>query len=341
MANITLLEKELKRTMQSFDFEKAIASSDNEAKTRMYLVEPFFEMLRYNRGFEDGNLIPEYDADFADLKGKKVDYAIRFRKKPEILIEVKKAGQKLTDKHLRQLNEYFIYLAESKIGILTNGIEYQFFCRNINGNASLHPTPFFTFNFKNFEGDSFEKLARFHQSAIEIRTIIEGAQKLFFIESFEEALYKEFANPSREFIRSIYSKMNGSRLNESTENQIRELIYSVSIKSALDRLIVEEANKINSGIITTDMELKIFHVIKTILAQNKQIDTDSIGYRDFKGKFSIILEDNQKKKICNLFITSNSQKIEIDGEKFDIPDIDSIIKHKKKLIDKAILLAKE
>ena len=73
----------------------------------------------------------------------------------------------------------------------------------------------------------------------------------------------------------------------------------------------------------------------------KQIDTDSIGYRDFKGKFSIILDNNQKMKICDLYITSNSQKIEIDGEKFEIPDIDSIIKHKKKLIDKAISLLKE
>ena len=49
----------------------------------------------------------------------------------------------------------------------------------------------------------------------------------------------------------------------------------------------------------------------------------------------------RKKKICDLYITPNSQKIDIDGEKFDIPDIDSIIKHKKKLIDRTISLMEE
>ena len=74
MANTTLIVKDLKKSLSAFDFDNALKSSDNEAKTRMYLVEPFFEMLRFNRGFENGNLVPEYDADFANLKGKKVDY---------------------------------------------------------------------------------------------------------------------------------------------------------------------------------------------------------------------------------------------------------------------------
>lgn len=134
MANITLIVRELKKHMSAFDLKKAVASSENEARTRMHLVEPFFEWLGYSpRGMGDPILIPEYDADFADLKKKKVDYAIQFRKKPEILIEVKKATVKINSTHVRQLNEYFVHTNESKIGILTNGIEYQFFCRKTNG----------------------------------------------------------------------------------------------------------------------------------------------------------------------------------------------------------------
>src|SRR3989338_2888077 len=103
MANIPQIVKDLKRSLSAFDVRKASDQSDNEAKTRMYLVEPFFETLRFNRGFENGNLIPEFDADFASLKGRKVDYAILMKGKPEIIIEVKKANLKLTDIHLRQL----------------------------------------------------------------------------------------------------------------------------------------------------------------------------------------------------------------------------------------------
>jgi len=336
MANKTIITKGLNRHLNSFDLETAIQNSDNEAKTRMYLIEEFFLILGYNRGFENGNLVPEYDADFANLKGKKVDYAIQFRNKPEIIVEAKKAGLKLNDKHLSQLNEYFNNTNDCKIGILTNGIEYHFYCRNKNGKSGLHPTPFYSFDFTNIDGSSLEKLADFHATTIEVNTIIDNAQELFFIESFEEALFKELEKPSKDFIKSVYSRMGGARLTENIENQIKGLINSVSLKGAIDRLMIEEASKANSGIITTDEELKTYHVIKTILAQHKKITTDSVGYRDQKGKFSVLIDESLKKKVCDLYITPNSKRIEIDGEKFDIEDIDSIVSLKKKLIDKAL-----
>ena len=336
MANTTIIAKELKRRLSGFDFTSAVANSDNEAKTRMYLIEEFFLILGYNRGFENGNLVPEFDADFANLKGKKVDYAIQFRSKPEIIVEVKKAGLKLNDKHLSQLNEYFNNTNDSKIGILTNGIDWQFYCRNKNSHSGLHPTPFYTFNFENIEANSLDQLALFHATVIEVNSIIEAAQELFFIESFETALFKELSSPSKDFLKAVYSNMGGNRLTETIEKQIKGLISSVSLKAVLDRLMVEEASNANSGIITTDEELKVFHVVKTILAQHKKIDTNSVGYRDFKGKFSVLMEDNQKKKVCDLYVTANSKRIEIDGEKFDIPDFDSIVKLKKQLIEKAL-----
>lgn len=336
MANTTIIVKELKRRLNEFDLDTAIQNSDNEAKTRMYLIEEFFQILGYNRGFENGNLVPEFNADFANLKGKKVDYAIQFRNKPEIIVEVKKAGVKLNDKHLSQLNEYFNNTNDSKIGILTNGIEYHFYCRNKNGNTGLHPTPFYSFDFNNVDGSSLEILADFHATAIEVSIIIEDAQELFFIESFEKALFKELAEPSKDFIKAVYSNMGGVRLTENIENQIRKLINSVSLKGVLDRLMVEEASKANSGIITTNEELKVYHIIKTILAQHKKINSNSVGYRDFKGKFSILIDDNQRKNICNLYIAPNSKRIEVDGDKFEIPDIDSIVELKKRLTDKAL-----
>ncbi|MCB0514546.1 MAG: type I restriction enzyme HsdR N-terminal domain-containing protein [Chitinophagales bacterium] len=338
MPNIQQIVKDIKKSFTAFELTKALELSDNEAKTRMYLVEPFFEILRFNRGFENGNLVPEFDADFANLKGKKVDYAILFKNKPEIIVEVKKANLKLTDKHAAQLNEYFNNTNDAKIGILTNGIEYKFYCRNNNSGFGLHPTPFYLFNWDNIEGNQLEKLAEFYATSIEIKTIVDAAQESFFLENFEEALYKELSSPSRDFIKAIFAHMNGNRLTESIEKQIKTLINSVSLKSALDRLVVDESSKLNSGIITTEDELKVFHIIKTLLAQHKQINTNSIGYRDFKGKFSIILDDNQKKKICDLYITPSSHKIDIEGEKIEIPDIDSIIKLKKKLLDKTLSL---
>lgn len=341
MANIQQITKELKKVLSSFNFEKGLELSDNEAKTRMYLVEPFFEALRFSRGFESGNLIPEYSADFGSLNGKKVDYAITYRNKPEIIIEVKKSSVKLNDKHLSQLNEYFNNTSDSKIGILTNGVIYKFYCKNNNGNVGLHPTPIYTFDWSNIDSNNIEQLAQFYGTSIDIKAITTNAQDLFFMEGFEDALFREFAQPSRDFVKAIYANMGGNRLTENIEKQIKELINSISIRTALDKLIVDESEKANSGIITTHEEMKVFHVIKTILAQHKKIDTNSIGYQDYKGKFVIILDNKKSKKVCDLYITPKYQKIEINGEKLDIPDIDSIVKLKKKLIDKALELVEK
>ncbi|MEL7221772.1 MAG: type I restriction enzyme HsdR N-terminal domain-containing protein, partial [Bacteroidota bacterium] len=302
MANKTQLVKQIKKGLSTFNFERAETNSDNEAKTRMYLVEPFFDILGYNKGFDNGNLVPEYTADFGNLKGKKVDYAIQFRNKPEVIVEVKKAQVKLSDRHLRQLNEYFVNTNDSKLGILTNGVVFNFYCRNKNAGVGLHPTPFYSFDFSNIDGSSLEKLADFYATNIEVSDIVEEAQELFFLEDFEEALFQELLKPSKEFIRAIYVRMGGSRLTESTENQIREVLNSVSLQEALERLIVEEAKNANKGIITTSEELKAFHVVKTILAQNRKVNTHSIGYRDTKSKFSVIVDDNQRQKICDLYI---------------------------------------
>lgn len=336
MANITQVVKEIRRALSSFDISKAIELSDNEAKTRMYLVEPFFERLGYNRGFENGNIVPEYDVDFANLKGKKVDYAIQFRGKPEVIVEVKKSGMSLNDKHLSQLNEYFNNTNESKIGILTNGIEYKFYCRNNNGGSGLHPTPFFSFDWTNVDSNNLEDLAEFYATQIDTKRITDEAQDLFFLEGFEVGLYKELADPSRDFVKSIYARMGGSRMTEKVEKQVKSLINAVSLKTAVDKLMLHESKSANSGIITTDEELKVYHVIKTILAHHKLIDTNSICFKDLKGKFSIFIDDKQKKKVCDLYITASSQRIDIDGVKHEISGIDSIMKLKKQLLDKAL-----
>lgn len=339
MANTKQIVKEIKKSLDKLQLEKAISLSENEAQTRMYLIEPFFEMLLFNRTGLDGTLFPEYTADFADLKGKKVDYAILLNgKRPDIVVEAKKAGLKLNENHLRQLNEYFMYTSDAKIGILTNGIQYEFYTRNSNSKTSLNPKPFFVFNLEDYDSSSLEMLAMFYRTEINIKAIIEEAEDVFFLDRFEDAFYKELADPSKDFIKAVYGRMGGQRLTPQLEISIKQLINAVSIKDALEKLIEKEARSANTGVITTEEELKFFHIIKTVIAHHKSIETNRVGYRDMKGKFTILLDDNQKKKICDLFVSANSSKLEIDGDKFDIPDIDSILKLKKKLTDKALTL---
>ena len=49
MATIKQVTSQIDRLFSKWDYQKAIKMSDNEAKTRDYLVEPFFEILGYQK----------------------------------------------------------------------------------------------------------------------------------------------------------------------------------------------------------------------------------------------------------------------------------------------------
>ncbi len=63
----------------------------------------------------------------------------------------------------------------------------------------------------------------------------------------------------------------------------------------------------------------------------RMLTLDRISYRDLKGSFLVLFDDNQKKKICSLILKENSKVIEIDGNKHQLEDagIASITKLKK------------
>ena len=49
MATIRQIGSILEKAFAKWDYEKAIKLSDNESKTRDYLIEPFFNLLGYNK----------------------------------------------------------------------------------------------------------------------------------------------------------------------------------------------------------------------------------------------------------------------------------------------------
>ena len=125
MATLRQIANSLERSMKKWDYQKAIKLSDNEAKTRDYLIEPVFNMLGYNKMDHYSH---EYSLKYGAGKVKKVDMVITLRgKNPIMLIECKKANSNLTKRNYNQLAEYFTKHKESKIGILTNGVVYEFY----------------------------------------------------------------------------------------------------------------------------------------------------------------------------------------------------------------------
>jgi hypothetical protein len=302
------------------------------------LIEPFFELLNYTK--EKRDLIPEFEADFGDRVSNKVDYAIFLNKKDSLLIECKKCKTKLSDKEARQLNGYFSNTKSSRIAILTNGIEYRFYSDIISPNI-IDPKPFFVFNIESYEESDIEKLLNFDKRIIDIKKIIESAQDIVFIENFEKAFFCEMKEPSSELLKTIYKRMDIKiQFNDRTKVRMKELINSTLFKAIFEKMMYHETktNSSSSGIITTTDEIQGYHMIRTILIQNNKIPKERISYKDQRGSFNIMIDDNQRKVICKLIFTDSLKKIMIENNEYLLENTDGLLKHKKELTDRTLNL---
>lgn len=328
--------KSLRRSLGSFNIDLAIKNSQDETNTRINLIHPFLEILGY-KNIED--FTHEYTADIKGKRGTKVDIAFTMGKKtPLILVECKKAGQKLNDNHFKQLNEYIVYTPTSKVGILTNGITWNFY---IKGDSGLNHTPFFTFNLQDYSNSDLEDLSMFLKSEFNLNEITDEAESIHFLEKFDDAFFSVLHSPTPPLIKSINEAMGGKRVTDKIAQKISELINSISLKGVYERMVIEEAKINSSGIITTPEELKAFNVIKTMLAMSskfKNTELERLSFRDQKSSFKILIDNNQKKCVCDVVLKEKVNFIEISKKKYEIEDVTvaEITKHKNVIITSAI-----
>ena len=325
---------QLKKALDNFKLNEAIEICTNEAQTRKFLIEPFFLMLNY----VSNDLIPEYNADFGDRISQKIDYAILLNKKDTILVEAKKHNSKLTDKEAGQLNGYFNNTKNSKIAILTNGIEYRFYSDVVEPNI-IDNKPFFIFNISNYTDNDLEELIRFDKRFIKVIDIVKNAQEIVFVESFENAFFKELVAPSKDLMKIIHKNMVfTTKFNEDTIGKMINLVNSSFLKCMYDKKVQLESLSNSQGVITTDLEIQAYHTIRTMLVQNKKIPKERVGYRDFKGFFNISIDDSSKKVICKLVFNGGKMKFFIGDNEYNLEHIDDLLKYKTELTNRTLLL---
>ena len=235
------------------------------------------------------------------------------------------------------MTTYNHYTKSARIGILTNGVIWNFY---IGENRSLIPTPFFSFNITDYDNSDVEMLAKFDKRVIKFDPIIEEAEEIHFLDKFDDALFKSLAQPSDAFIKDVYSHMGGKVLVKKTKEKIKELINSVSVKAAYDQLLYHESKSNKSGVHTTEDEHKAFNVVHTILSLSRDVrkHLDRISYKDLKHYFLIIVDNNQNKKICSFQLKQTKSILFIGDEKYELDEVSvpEITKYKKEIIDSAL-----
>jgi hypothetical protein len=343
---LTQVVREVRRSLENWDIKRAISNTNDETQTRINLINPLFDIL----GYDGYDIVHEYLADIEGSRGRKVDMAITLgRKNPIVLIECKSATNALTLHNLRQLNDYCTYTQSVKIGVLTNGLVFDFYTKDNSKSVGLQVKPFFSFNLEEYTGTDLEMLALFHRRLIDTKIIEEKANEIYFLDNFDDALYTTLKMPksgqkpsdgNKKLIEIIFRNMGGKRFTDNVLSELLPLVNSISLRGVLDRIIREENVNSNSGIITTTDEIKAYDIIKTILSLNRsvKIDLDRISYRDYKDSFKVLIDDNQRKSICSIEITKTKKFLSVGNNRHEIQSISvgELTKHKKEIVEAAI-----
>lgn len=317
----------VKKSLSKIDFTRLEERCTNEAQTRMYLIEPLLEVLGYSR-MDNKDMLTEFNAGWGQKNDKADIGLIQRGKTPEIIIECKKYGKKLTDKEASQLNNYFLNTKGAKFGVLTNGIDWLFYTDYESTKSSiLYSTPFMVLDFSDISDELIENFSKYHKSADCLKEVYEEAQEFFFMSGFQNALSSELAEPSDLFIKAIFNRMAGKQLSEQLKVKIRTMVNSRTIQEALPFIMEEEA-KNGSIMITTAEELKIYHAVKTILLNKfKKVDPSRISYRDQKNSFNIVIDDNNQKLVAKVTTSRGKYSIEVPGRgnKVEVRGLESVI----------------
>lgn len=318
-----------------------------EEATKNAFIMPFIKELGYDV-FNPFEVVPEFTADIGIKQGEKVDYAILKDNNPIILIECKWHGTNL-DVHNSQLFRYF-HTTKAKFGILTNGIEYRFYTDLVEPNK-MDEKPFFVFDITGIKEAQVDELKKFHKSYYDQENIVNIASGLKYTNELKLLIHQEITNPSVDFVKhfakQVYPSVITAKVLEQftnlTKNSVNQYISELITERLTKALKKEDAvsteqqttiPKPIEKIVTTEEEKEAFMITKSIL--RKYVDVGRIFYRDAQSYFSIILDDNNRKPLCRLYLNGGKKYIglfDVDKKenKIEITKLDDLFNYQSSL----------
>ena len=325
----------------------------NEAQTNQYLVEPFIEALGY-RLSDHTQVERESTADFGKRQSYKVDYAIKSEGVPIIVIECKKVSETLGG-HFDQLKGYFsatvAELAKAGprkglIGVLTNGLTYQFFTDQEEPNI-MDPRPFWQIDVRSLDSKALQQLEKFEKGNFDAVEAFKGASELNYINSIKDRLALQLETPDDGFVdffgRDLHSGGNYTQVirdsfRDLVHNAFKEFVGEQILRNAergaeflntrptppteelsdettaesLDD-VAENNTKTSQASEPTDEERQAYEIVKTIVSE--VVDTARVIIRDNQSYCPIFL-DNNTMPLCRFYFDHQRKRIGLfDGRR--------------------------
>ena len=296
-----------------------------EEDTKIAVIQPFINNVL---GYNTANLNEVKSEVNTEYGSFKIDYAIFKDGAPIILIECKKCTDILDKKYLNQLKTYYpgIKGAKSKFGILTNGIQYQFYT-DIQDENILDSKPFFEFDLLNIN-DSDIKILNYFSKSEDINNARQIAEELKKRKDLRKKIEELLEDPPKDFVKFMAKQVGVSFVGESVVKE-----YTSLIRDVIDEYISDKTNK---NLNPTNIELEGYYIVKTLL---KDIAcSGKISFKKTDNSIIIFYNDSNEKPICSLYLNDIIKYIGLfqkDVEKkIVINEIDDIYKYSDKIIPK-------
>jgi hypothetical protein len=171
----------------------------------------------------------------------------------------------------------------------------------------------------------------------------------------KDFLARQFKEPGEDFTRLILKSVYDGKLPQQAVQRFEPIVrrsmslfiaelVSDKLKSALQetekKSIAEpegngdqEAKRAaGKEFVTTEEEIEAF-VLTRMLLKDSLGEGHQLTYKDTASYFNILLDNNVRKWICRLYLSSNQKVIQFrDGEKAQLETVQDIEKHKEKLV---------
>jgi predicted type IV restriction endonuclease len=292
-----------------------MSACGNEESTKLYLVMPILGLFGYDYS-NPYEVYPQYAADAN--QASKVDLAVLHDGQPVIAIECKKVSTDLAD-FRDELRAHYNSIPTTKLGILTNGIVFEFFVDSTDPNM-MDEDPYLTIDLESVwrngvSDEVLDALIHVTKTSFDPESIAELAHVRLVSKRLRTSLLEEANAPSEDFCRFFLQRAGLKQVRRGAIDRY----YGPLIKTAFEEALVLPAvqrlrndpdgkstslnlHQIGQRIVTSEHELSIVGYVRRRLAflvreEGLFSAIDRIEYKDSVGRLTVYYMNDRKGRL--------------------------------------------
>ena len=294
-----------------------MSACGNEESTKLYLVLPIVGLFGYDYS-NPYEVYPQHTANADPKEPNRVDLAVLRDGSPVIAIAAKKVGTDLAEAR-GELRAYCNAVSTTKLGILTNGIVFEFFVDSAQPNV-LDDDPFLTLDLESVwrngvSDEVLETLVHVTKATFDPDKIAELAHVRLVKKRLRTALVEETNSPSDEFCRFFLQRAGLKQVRKGTIDRY----YGPLLKAAFEEALVLPAaqklrndpegkntpinlHQLGQRLLTSERELTLMNHIRRRLAflvsdESLYAAIDRIEFKENVGKLMVYYVNERKGRL--------------------------------------------